>query len=245
LLSDTHDAVPPYPRPAAPRRAGPLIAGVVIVALLGAGAVVADVVMFTKKPTSASAPGGSKSAATGGQQPTTEPSQGTVTTVPSTDTTLPSTDPTTSVPATASATTEAQAVDSMVQKSQQARSGIAAALTDIANCNTSAADTNALQTAMDARQSLIDDIASQDLTALPGGGSLADELTNLWQLSVNADSSYLSWAGSNTCDGSTDANKAQGDAYSQQATAAKVAFLARWNPIAKQYHLPTRDPGAI
>ncbi len=133
----------------------------------------------------------------------------------------------------------------MLSRSAAARKVIQPALTDIADCGSPTNDITALQSAIDTRQGLIAELATADMQALPDGEGLRSELTALWTDSVNADSSYMQWATSNTCDGSADPNQAQGDAYSQQATAEKVTFLAQWDPIAAQFGLHHRDQSQI
>jgi len=193
--------------------------------------------MFEHKPApaAAAAPVGATSAASTPDPATTA------------DTTTPTPDTTTEAPPTPTdnAPVQAQQIDSLLQQSASARRGIAPALTDIANCRTSATDTDALQYAVQVRQQLLTEIAVLDMTSLPSAERLRSELRSLWQASIDADTSYLGWADSNTCDGSTDPNQDEGDAYSKKATSAKTAFLAAWNPIAKRYGLPQRDETQI
>jgi hypothetical protein len=215
-----------------------LIAGVAVVVFLAAAAVVADVVMFAQKPTPAAA---AAPVSTPPAAPTPDP------TLTADTTTTPTPDTTTGAAPTPTdnARVQAQQIDDMLQRSASARGGIAPALTNIANCRTSPADIEALEYAAQVREQLVTEIAAQDMTSLPNAERLRSILASLWQASIDADYSYLNWADSNTCDGSTDPNQVEGDAYSETATRAKTAFLAAWNPIAKKYGLPQRDQSQI
>jgi len=83
-------------------------------------------------------------------------------------------------------------------------------------------------------ETLLDRVVS---SGLPGGAQLISALTAAMQQSVTADRYYQNWMAGYACgsDPGQDTNYLAGQHASAQATAAKKAFLAIWNPMAPSY----------
>jgi hypothetical protein len=139
---------------------------------------------------------------------------------------------------------QARALDTLLTAAGAARGKVGTAVGQLQSCQTDPFDAaQTLQSAINVRTQVLGQLGSLNTSALPA--SLVDSLRNAEQLSVQADDAYQTWAESLEgyfCTGSADltADFHTGDAYSQQATAAKSDFVNQWNPIAAKYGLATR-----
>jgi hypothetical protein len=150
-----------------------------------------------------------------------------------------------SASATATAVTERQAATSlagMLARSGSDRTAIVNAVNDVNGCGPNlAADPGVFQQAASSRRSLLASLAS-----LPGRGTLPPalitDLTNAWQASIAADDDFARWADDEIAKGCV-ANDTSDPGYQaattpdNEATAAKQAFVAQWNPLAAGYGL--------
>jgi hypothetical protein len=215
---DSRAAAPVGRRPA---RRGWLIAvaAVAVLASIGAGAFVAGKIGpgHGGAPT---APGGTSPA--GATSPVTSPSA-TVTQSPG---------------AAAMAT-----LGSYLTRSASARSTVQPAITGVQQCSESPARGEAtLQQAIDTRQDILNALPALSVSGLPNGSQLVGTLTTVMQDSIAADKDYQGWmrdfaSSGSPCgsDPSQDQNYAAGVNVSGQATIAKNAFVAIWDPMAPRY----------
>ena len=100
-----------------------------------------------------------------------------------------------------------------------------------------------LHAAIDNRAGLITRTDGLAVNNIPEGGTLKSQLRAVFTASHAADIAYLNWvqaAGSGCPTTSGSAYQAVVAANSD-AQAAKLAFLATWNPVAQRYGLPQRS----
>ena len=147
--------------------------------------------------------------------------------------------------ATDTAVSEQQAATSvagMLARSGSDRTAIVNAVGDVSGCGPNlAADPAVFEQAAGSRQSLLGSLAS-----LPGRGllpaALVTDLTDAWQASIAADDDFARWADDEIAKGCV-ANDTSDPGYQaattpdNEATAAKQAFVAQWNPLAARYGL--------
>jgi hypothetical protein len=119
-----------------------------------------------------------------------------------------------------------------------------AAVADIGDCGDLYGDETTLDDAYSSRESLLSQLQSLDLAALPDGSQLNTYLTNAWQASASSDQSYANWAADELSTGCTvndrsDVNYQNAQITDGQSTQNKTNFAAAWNPIASSYGLPT------
>jgi hypothetical protein len=139
----------------------------------------------------------------------------------------------------------ATALSGLLQQSGGDRADVSNAVVDVESCGNSLAhDAQVFSTAAANRRTLL-----AKLAALPGRSALSppmiSDLTTAWQASATVDADLAKWAsdqGSHCKKGNTkDANYKATLSFDSQATNAKNAFVALWNPLAKKDSLPTRQ----
>ncbi len=204
-----------------------VVISVLAVLVLGLGAAL-GVTALTKKSPSAS---GSATGVAGSRSsvPVTSPP--------------PTPAPTTSTNGAAQA--QAQALSSLVGNSAVDRAQIVSAVQQIHSCGNLSGAQEMLDQAATSRQSLLHQLNQLQLGDLPNGSQLSSSLQAAWEASVASDNSYAAYAGDelsnfNGCtpDDSGDTNAEAAATSDAQATAAKIQFVAVWNPIAAAYGLP-------
>ncbi|WP_161789811.1 hypothetical protein [Streptacidiphilus neutrinimicus] len=234
----------PQPPPAAytgadeaPRRmsTGVMLAIVIVVAaVLGVGAVWGlGLGRSSGSAGSGASPvasgGGSASGSTGGSAaPSGSPSGGA--------------SPSASGSATAGAQAQAQAVDSLLSQSKGVRQSIGSAATDVSGCTNLADAQGAFQNAANSRQSLANQATTLDVSQLPNGAALLQQLAQAERDSANADNAYASYAGSLASSGTCTPNAPLPQSVTAANTTAtndKNAFVVEWDQIAAQYGLPS------
>ncbi|GAA2523042.1 hypothetical protein [Winogradskya humida] len=125
------------------------------------------------------------------------------------------------------------------------RERVIAAVTDVKECRKLSAAASDLRGAATARGAALERAGALQAGLLPGGVELKSELLSALSHSQAADDAYARWAaeaddrgcGSAVMKG---ADRAEGDAESKKATAAKKRVAELWNPIARQYGYPNR-----
>lgn len=134
----------------------------------------------------------------------------------------------------------------VVQGSASARNLVKTAVPQVGTCAMSPADGAAqLQQAISDRQGLLTTIAALQVSAIPSGETMRADLAGVLNLSIAADSDFTQWMqdpqSTQGCPSSTSADAAYTAGYqaSRQAQQAKAAFLALWNPLARQFGQPT------
>jgi hypothetical protein len=171
-------------------------------------------------------------------------------TVPTPDPTPSTTDPTPTPTPTVDERSQAAVIDSLLDRSVASRNKLNQAIDRVNRCtdlNGALAD---MRTVGDERRAQLSEVGSADLTALPEGEELRRELSTALQHSLRADEAYVRWTQPTLaagCDTTAARSAAQRDgrSASDQAGAAKVVFLSRWNPIAADLGLPTRSRDKI
>jgi hypothetical protein len=133
---------------------------------------------------------------------------------------------------------QAAAVDSLLDDSAAARSGLGPAVQRILSCTESEDDVTTISQAEGARRDQLSKADDLKVDALIGGEELKQDLMRALTASLRADEHFLAWARryeGGGCDGrGSDIDFTRGDKYSQEATAAKRAFLLSWNRIADE-----------
>ena len=93
------------------------------------------------------------------------------------------------------------------------------------------------------RQQILNNLQNLPVSSLANGPTLASELENVEQVSLQSDQDYSAWASdveTTGCTGTSapqDSNYAAANNASAQATVTKQTFLNDFNPIAAQYGL--------
>jgi len=132
---------------------------------------------------------------------------------------------------------------SYLARSSSVRSPIQSAINGVQQCSESPSSGEAtLQRAIDTRQDILNALPSLSVSGLPNGTQLVSTLTTTMQDSITADKDYQSWMKDfanqgSPCgsDPSQDSNYAAALNVSGEATTAKSAFVAIWNPMASRY----------
>jgi len=123
------------------------------------------------------------------------------------------------------------------------RPTIQSAINGVQGCSESPSSGEAtLQQAINTRQNILNALPALSVSGLPNGTQLVEALTTTMRDSIAADKDYQSWmkgfAGSGSpcgSDPSQDSNYAAGVNVSNEATVAKKAFVAIWDPMAPRY----------
>ena len=217
-----------------------VLAGLVVVAVLMAAGI-----FFVRRDTDAG--------------PSPEPLPTTTTTTPSEPTvTPPTTEPTVTAPTTEPTATvepgdeegQLRAIDALLNRSIASRNKLNRAIDRVNRCTDLGGALAAMRAVGEEREAQLAALAAADLTAVPGGEELRGELRTALGHSLDADQAYVEWT-QLTIDNGCVRTSARTAAYqrgrdaSNQAGQAKIAFLARWNPIAQQMGLKTRTRNGI
>lgn len=155
--------------------------------------------------------------------------------------------PTTTTPAAPDAGAgAARNINAALVQSEKDRTEVTTAYNDVQACRadpTAAART--VEAAATTRATIISNLKALDVSQLPNGTTMRNDLVDGLQASLGADQDYAAWmqdvaAGTAKCDGAaTDPRFQAGNNASAVATKDKDAFLALWNPLAPRYGLPT------
>ena len=172
---------------------------------------------------------------------------------PPTSTTAPaSTVPPTTTSTAATATTaptasvqraQAGQIANLLTQNTGARNLVVNATQGVQNCTQSpASGTSALQSAISTRNSILSQLGSISVGALPSGPQMVSALGDAMRSSVSSDQDYVAWMGDVAAQGcplstASDASFQAATAASTQATAAKQSFVGLWNPVAAQFGL--------
>ena len=165
---------------------------------------------------------------------------------PATTTTLaPSSTATTPLTVTA----ESQSLADLVSMSTDQRANVSSAANDLENCGNPSADKVAFTQAASVRQSVVNQLGTHQVSQIPNGTEMVQDLSRALNYSIQSDNSYAQWAADEltgcSTDYATDSNFAAAQQTDPQATAQKQAFTNLWNAVAPQYGLPVLDPTKI
>src|ERR1700761_7890246 len=160
----------------------------------------------------------------------------------------PTTKPTASAAAAATERSAAASLATLLGQSVTDRDTIVSAVGAVNRCTSAVSQAPAqFQEGATSRQKLLKQLAS-----MPGRSKLPaamlSQLTTAWQASATVDTDLSKWARdevSSGCHAHNDANLAAADGPDVQASNAKSAFVALWNPIAAQYGLTKYSTGQL
>ena len=217
------------PSPSEPRRRAlrPALAAAAVVAVIIAA--VAGVALSKR-----SAPAPSTASSPASRSPSPSPASVSATSSPS---------------GPALAAQQAAALGTLLTSSAAARTALHQAVTQVGACTNLPGAVSTLQDVVNQRSSEYDRASALATSALPGGTKVKSALVAALASSLKADQDYLAWARQQQSGGCTPAS--QSSAYnaafsaSQQADAAKQAFVQVWNPVAARYGIAQESPRDI
>lgn len=152
-------------------------------------------------------------------------------------------------PPGASATQQAAALAALLTSSAAARAALHRAVDEVGACANLPGAIGQLQDVVNQRASEYGRASSLPTSALPDGARVKSALIAALSSSLRADRDYLAWARQQHAGGCTPSG--QSSAYnaafsaSQQADAAKEAFVRVWNPVAARYGIEQDSPRDI
>jgi Protein kinase domain len=132
---------------------------------------------------------------------------------------------------------------SLLRRNSGARAQVVSAVGAVSNCSMNGnAGSAALETAISARQSVVNELNGLDVSALAEGGQLLSSLTIAMRDSIAADRHFQDWmryVAATGCSGAAPQNAdfAAADASSQAAASSKTQFATAWNGVALRYGL--------
>ena len=136
----------------------------------------------------------------------------------------------------------------IVSQSASARANVGNAITTIGSCGDIQGAVTTLQNDATTRSNLAAEAGSLELGAVPNGSAISTNLQQAMFYSAASDRNYAAWGtallASGSCQGTApqDSNWTAAQQSDSQATAAKTAFVAVWNPVAQQLGLATQQP---
>jgi serine/threonine protein kinase len=151
----------------------------------------------------------------------------------------PSRSPSASPSASVLASEQAAALNTLLTSSAAARTALHDAVRQVDACANLANAVSQLRGVVNQRVGEDTRASSLPTSALPDGTAVKSELIGALSTSLAADRDYLAWAQQQQAGGCTPSNQssAYNAAYgaSQQANAAKEAFVQLWDPVAAKY----------
>jgi protein kinase-like protein len=153
---------------------------------------------------------------------------------------------TSSSPASSSAARQAVALDTLLASSADARTALHQAVKQVGACVNLGGAASQLQNVVNQRTSEYHRASALTVSALADGAKVKSALITALSHSLKADQDYLTWAREQQASGCIPSS--QSPTYnaafstSQQADAAKAAFVQVWNPVAARYGLAKSSP---
>ena len=144
---------------------------------------------------------------------------------------------------------QAAALGALLTSSAAARTTLHQAVTQVGACANLPGAVSKLQDVVNQRSSEYGRASALATSALPDGAKVKSALVAALGISLKADQDYLAWARQQQSGGCAAAS--QSGAYnaafsaSQQADAAKQAFVQLWNPVAARYGIAQKSPRDI
>jgi serine/threonine-protein kinase len=144
---------------------------------------------------------------------------------------------------------QAAALSALLTSSAAARTALHQAVAQVGACASLPAAVGKLQGVVNQRSSEYGRASGLATSVLPDGARVKSALAAALGSSLKADQDYLTWARQQQSGGCTPAS--QSSAYnaafraSQQADAAKQAFVRVWNPVAARYGIAPASPRDI
>ena len=147
------------------------------------------------------------------------------------------------------ASEQAAALGALLTSSSAARTVLHRAVNEINTCTNLAGAIGQLQDVVTQRSNEYGRASTLPTAALPNGAVLKSRLVAALSGSLTADRDYLTWAQQQLAGGCTPSSHsgAYNAAFSasQQADAAKQAFVQVWNPVAARYGVTQNSPRDI
>ena len=219
------------PGPSEPRRRA-LRPALVVAA--GAAVIIAAVAGVALSKRSAPAPAPSTASSPADRSPSPSPASVSATSSPS---------------GPALAAQQAATLSTLLTSSAAARTALHQAVTQVGACANLPGAVSTLQDVVNQRSGEYGRASALATSALPGGAKVKSALVAALATSLKADQDFLAWARQQQSGGCTPAS--QSGAYnaafsaSQQADAAKQAFVQVWNPVAARYGIAPESPRDI
>jgi tRNA A-37 threonylcarbamoyl transferase component Bud32 len=144
---------------------------------------------------------------------------------------------------------QAAALGTLLTSSAAARTALHQAVTQVGECANLPGAVGTLQDVVNQRSAEYGRASALATSALPDGAKVKSALVAALAGSLKADQDFLAWARQQQSGGCTPAS--QSSAYnaafsaSQQADAAKLAFVQVWNPVAARYGIAQESPRDI
>ncbi|HEV2536792.1 MAG TPA: protein kinase [Streptosporangiaceae bacterium] len=224
-------AGPPASPPPARRWLRPALAAVAVVVVIAA---VAAGLVLSKRPASGHSAAGATAAS-----PRTPP----------TASASASPSAASSSPAPSQASQQAVALDILLASSADARTALHQAVKQVGSCANLGGAASQLQNVVNQRTSEYRRASALTVSALPDGATVKSALITALSRSLSADQDYLTWARQQEAGGCTPSSQSAtynaAFSTSQQADAAKAAFVQVWNPVAARYGLAKSSPRDI
>jgi len=154
-----------------------------------------------------------------------------------------------SPPAPARAAKQAAALSTLLTSSAASRTALHEAVSQVVACTNLPGAVSQLREVVNQRASEYHQASALLTSALPDGPAVKSGLVAALSSSLKADRDYLAWAQQQLGGGCTPSG--QSGAYnvafsaSQQADAAKEAFVQVWNPVAARYGIQQNSPRDI
>ncbi|MGI5292753.1 hypothetical protein ACQEVF_56910 [Nonomuraea polychroma] len=148
------------------------------------------------------------------------------------------------------ASEQINAVELVVSGSGGQRSSLVSALDQVRSCNQPKAGIETVREITEGRRVRYGQARSLDVDAIANGAAMKEHLAAAMSASLKADEYFLTWAqrhAANDCPETwaTDPDYKRGLAFSKRARVAKRAFVALWNPLAREHGLPERSESDI
>jgi len=140
-------------------------------------------------------------------------------------------------------------VNNLLTSSAAALKALKGTVSEVRDCTNLSSAVHQIQTVVNQRSAEYNQASALSTSALANGPTVKSDLISALRNSLNADKDYLTWAQQQLnpeC-----APTVQSSAYiaannaSHQAGASKEAFIRVWNPVAAQYGIQLKSPGAF
>ncbi|HEY6314194.1 MAG TPA: protein kinase [Streptosporangiaceae bacterium] len=151
--------------------------------------------------------------------------------------------------ASALASRQAAAVNNLLSSSAATLKALQGAVSEVFNCTDLSSAVGQIQNVVNQRSTEYNQASALSTSALANGAAVKSDLIAALRDSLDADKDFLTWAQQQLNPGCTPT--AQSSAYnaaynaSQQAGVSKHAFIQVWDPVAAQYGIQQKSPGAF
>jgi hypothetical protein len=140
-------------------------------------------------------------------------------------------------------------VNNLLSSSAATLNALQGAVSEVFNCTNLSGAVSQIQNVVNQRSAEYNQASALSTSALANGAAVKSDLIAALRSSLDADKAFLTWAQQQLNSGCTPT--AQSSAYntaynaSQQAGASKKAFIQVWDPVAAQYGIQQKSPGAF